>query len=266
MNKNVLNDFLDDNLETNQFARLRISAGMNKSNFFNTKSAKKILENLIDTESNKWVNNAKKGSGHETPDFVNESDQIMMELMTVDDIKIKKNKNIQKQRESESKKQLIDIFGPELVKGKKIITNPDTTDIPTDEHHNYNSYVKNSLRIIDKHIQSIPTYQKNHPNYKLIFLICDESTSYVQGEKYGDKVDGKKVHKPYLDRQMVQEFKGTKVDYLVWYKMNEHPSIKKITYNNEVPVAHQISVLDLKNLSDDNFIDYEKDSMVSLEK
>ena len=44
------------------------------------------------------------------------------------------------------------------------------TDLPEREDHNYQFYIENFKRTIEKHIRSIPLYRKNHPNYKIVFL------------------------------------------------------------------------------------------------
>jgi hypothetical protein len=35
---------------------------------------------------------------------------------------------------------------------------------------------------VKKHIKSIPLYQKNHPGYKTVFFVFDESCGYVLAE------------------------------------------------------------------------------------
>ena len=61
----------------------------------------------------------------------------------------------------------------------RIFIIPDTK-LPTKEDHNFARYIANFERVFKKHEEKIDLYKSNHPGYKTIFFIFDESSAYRQ--------------------------------------------------------------------------------------
>lgn len=254
--------------EENQLEALKTHSYLPSQKFVDSESIGRILDDLMNPNDTKWISNTGNGSGHLPPDFVNSEDALMMDIMAVGDIHTQKNgkKNIQKQREAKLKKELENFLGREWLSSREVFVNPDTSDIPTDNHHNYKSYVKNTKRILNKHIESIPLYRKNHPTYKLIFLIFDESTSYVEGERYQQVVVAPRNHIPYRDKEMMMLLFNADVDYVIWFQPYMNQEAKEANYKDGLLPVSQIAGIDLSTIKEDYLQSYNEDKMHSYEK
>ncbi|MBR3418968.1 MAG: hypothetical protein IKG82_09800 [Oscillospiraceae bacterium] len=173
-----------------------------------------------------WIDS----SGHNAPppDFYSDEFRIMMDVMRVDDHERKNSKgktfSPHKQHEREIYQEL---------ERKGILAQFPNADVcingwsglPTYEDHNYTFYRKSFARIMHKHIKHIPNYKKNHPGYKVIFFVFDESTAYLQSPF---KVNKQYQHTPfeawcgdphlyYADPVFLSSFIGRGIDYLIWF-------------------------------------------------
>ena len=64
------------------------------------------------------------------------------------------------------------------------------TDLPTQEDHSYDKYLSKFKMVIYNHNSSYDLYKNNHVNYKLIYLILDESSSYMEKEDFNFNLRG----------------------------------------------------------------------------
>ena len=167
-----------------------------------------------------WVDCSAKNDP--PPDFYSESQKLMMEVMRIDDHAFEQNGKVINptiQRESMRAKEL----------RKKLNLSSDTqlfinspTDLPSLQDHNYRFYKYNFKRVIEKHIEKIPLYRSNHPDYKLIFFVFDESSMYCQTDiqnriiKKDEPVLGK-PHVWYFDKAFIDVFMNSGIDYLIWF-------------------------------------------------
>lgn len=217
-----------------------------------------------------WVNSS--GHSDPPPDFYSDKHKLMMDVMRIDDhtrINAKGNVcNPVNQRESIIQKQLQkDLIPNYFPKAEYVFVNA-VTDLPSLEDHNYKFYYTGFERVVKKHIDSIPLYRQNHPGYKVIFFILDESTGYVQVNspdivKRGF-VRGLKIPiTPYLhfiDKRFVDVFRGSDIDYVIWhtpYKIMD----KSLPY--ELPAT---CVFDVKNYDYKDIIEYPEDLIMSTEE
>ena len=53
-----------------------------------------------------------------------------------------------------------------------------SSGLSTKEDHDYQKYIDNFQRVFEKHNLKVPKYKENHPGYKTIFFIYDESSAY----------------------------------------------------------------------------------------
>ena len=229
----------------------------------------KIFRLLKSYKFNKqWVNSS--GKNDPPPDFYNNKSKLMMDVMTVEDNSYKNQKgkivNLTKEQEE---KTLRKYFGANYKNERDDlrISVVAHSGLSTIEDHNFDRYVKNFKRVVEKHIDKLNLYKKNHPNFKIIFFIFDESTAYIESLekqeknfKQGQRMCGR-PHIYFCDRQFVNIFKDSKIDYIVWYApwkmiLNEFGQPFKFP---------QCAVIDVKNIKDRILVDYENDRMVSSE-
>ena len=213
-----------------------------------------------------WKNAS--GKGDPPPDFYSENLKIMMDVMRIDDHGYENsrgkiiNPTLKKENEIYN-----EIMNSEFIKNIKfkgdIIVNA-VTDLPSNEDHNYDFYLKNFKRIINKHIESIPLYKENHPGFKLIFFVFDESSGYLEKEDYtnikkvGQAVRGR-IHDWFLDESFVNILKESEVDYLIWYSPYKH----YIGLNEEL--LPKACVYDVKKIDNNILIKYDIRKMESVE-
>ena len=138
------------------------------------------------------------------------------------------------------------------------------TNLPTKEDHNYSFYRENFKRVIEDHIRKIGLYKSNHPGYKIVFFVMDESSSYCQlcdkkvDIKEGDKAKVK-PHLHFFDKAFTNVFIESEIDYLIWFS----PFKYFRTVQGFLDLPHAV-VFDIHNMNFDEF-DYVSDNMVSLE-
>ncbi len=204
----------------------------------------------------KWIDASSKNML--PPDFYNEKLKLMMDTMRVDDHSfIDKNGkiiNFHNKRESELTKELISKNESirEAAQSGRLFINPIHYRLG-EEDHNYSLYVENFKRVVFNHIEKIKNYKKNHPNFKTIFLIFDESTAYLKcSSNNRPKVPGElfygELHLWWNDYNLLESFENSRIDYIIWvtpYKVLQTtkrvtiPSIcvidvKKIRYNDTI--------------------------------
>lgn len=189
------------------------------------------IEDILDKVCNQerwhsWINSADKSAP--PPDFYSDEFNIMMDVMRVNDHEHKGKKgklyNPSMTRERQMYKELEDAGILKQFPNAKVYLNGDT-QLPTHEDHNYDLYLKCFRRVIQKHIESIPLYKKNHPGHKVIFLVFDESSAYFELEqmvdtkrqcKKGEIMSGR-PHFFFCDNAFIETFMNKGIDYLFWY-------------------------------------------------
>lgn len=180
---------------------------------------------------NHWVDTS--DNSLPPPDFYSDDFKIMMEVMRIDDIgysvekrgKIKHvnlvNAEENKIKHEMEKSGVLDLFSNDT----KLFINPKLPDLSTKDFRNYSRYKSNLKRIVDEHKKSIKLYRKNHPGFKLIFFIFDESEEYIEvidekvanEEPYiGRPIFGSR-HYPFLDKALMDSFIDSDIDYLAWF-------------------------------------------------
>ena len=238
-------------------------------NFFKCERIHSLLTGMFNRKN--WINSS--GKSDPPPDFYNNKHKIMMDVMRIDDHayvdskgKIQ-NKTLQHEGE---------IF--------KMINQPDRDDIklfivadtklPTNEDHNFERYYKNFERVFREHESKLSLYQSNHPGFKTIFFIFDESTAYVEvtnpnnvnKERHeGDLTPACKPHLFCLDNKFINIFKESNIDYIIWYA-----PWKMIRYmrHNRVKIypLPKCAIYDIKGIKNKKFIDYDHETMISSEE
>ncbi len=213
-----------------------------------------------------WKNSS--GKSDPPPDFYCDEFKLMMDVMRVDDHahKNKKGKivNPTNARESQIQKELrekgiYDTF-PNV---ENIIVCADT-GLPTEQDHNYDYYRKNFIRILEEHKRKIELYKQNHPGFKIVFFVLDESSAYTESVIKPQKMEEGmpmlgRPHFWFFDKSFLQVFMNSSIDYLIWYApyKQEH-----LFFGFEFP---EVVVYDTK-LSINDCIEYDAAKMISCEE
>ena len=226
-----------------------------------------IFQSIADPEQwDLWHNSS--GRGDPPPDFYCDSQNLMLEVMRVDDHAFvsKKGKVVNPYKAKETalfqelkEKGFLDIGGKDL----QVFINADT-GLPTEEDHNYSFYMNNFKRVVETHKKKIRKYNENHPGYKMVFLVFDESSTYLETDHprpkivlKGQKIYGKR-HFHFLDSAFLKTFIQSEIDYLIWYtpyKFMETENGEIITeprvcvFNTRYPVFHAISYTEANMVS-----------------
>ena len=177
----------------------------------------------------KWIDSSRKDAP--PPDFYCEELRLMMDVMRVDDHgRIGENGksiiNPTLQRESEVMRDLknrgiLDKF-PNVPIHLRV-----ETGLPTDEDHNYIFYRDSFLRTVKSHIDKIKKYQLNHPGFKTVFFIFDESSFYFESahdnirKSKGAIIQGA-FHLWFFDKAFINIFTDSPVDYVIWFSPYKH--------------------------------------------
>ena len=105
---------------------------------------------LADDYLKKWKDNS---ASLFPPDFLNDSDSLMLEVMRIDDHYPdgKKNPVLVKEKQMHKDLQPLLKHFPNI---KHVFCNA-VTDLPTEEDHNYRNYYKSFKRTINKHAERI---------------------------------------------------------------------------------------------------------------
>lgn len=225
-----------------------------------------IANSILDEDiwKSEWVDSS--GKDEPPPDFYNDNKKLMLEVMRVDDHTFEENGRIKNPTNQQArkldnylKKQGFYDENPKLT----VLINA-VTDLPSSKDHNYVYYRDNFRRIIEKHKRSIPLYRENHPEYKLIFMVYDESSMYFKVKeknkiiRTGELFVGEE-HYWYYDKAFVESFILSGVDYLVWFA-----PCKYVEYAGEAPDLPMACIFDCNQIANE-LIEYDPDYMMSVE-
>lgn len=171
-----------------------------------------------------WINSSAKNAL--PPDFYSDKYKLMLEVMRVDDHGYKKNgkyRNPTYERERELENNIRGCVSDERGYISSDIFIVANTGLPSEEDHNYNFYLENFKRVIEKHRKKIAKYKQNHPGYKVLFYVFDESSAYFLAKdktaktpKPGEIVLGEH-HLYWRDKAFLSAFMETEIDYVIWY-------------------------------------------------
>lgn len=219
---------------------------------------------------NKWVYNA--GKSDSPPDFHSDELGLMMEVMRVDNHAHVNKKGVLvnpvNEKESKIQKEVrrkIKEAHPEADVDSLPIFVDAITGLSSNENHNFTLYYENFRRTVSKHISKISLYRQNHPNKKLVFFVCDESTAYVRvdeelarrGPIALEKFEGD-PHRVFADMRFLIEFKNADVDYVIWY------TPFKLLHGCRIQLP-KVAVFDIKRCKFNQNFNYPVENMVSAE-
>ena len=231
-------------------------------------AVKEIFASIHDTEEWKlWSNSS--GKSDPPPDFYNDKLKVMMDVMRIDDHAFEKKNgkivNPTHQKESMIQKEIRKSGMLDNFPNVKDVMVTAVTDLPTAEDHNYKFYYSNFERVLMKHNNQIDLYGKNHPGYKTIFLVLDESSAYFEMKsKMDNGVMKGQPHYWFWDNMFVKVLKKLRIDYLIWYAPFKYYEVPN---GDEKPDLPEVCVIDIKDITqwDSHLISYDMSKMKSVE-
>lgn len=259
-----MNLFDDENKIIEHFQRIQ-----DKEVFFPKLDDK--IESLYKSihELNEWTSwKYSAGKDDPPPDYYNENMSVMMDVMRVDDHAFlsKKGKVVNPTNAGESKlRKELDESGilEYFPNCKEVFINAKTL-LPTEEDHNYRFYKENFARVIGEHARKVELYKRNHPGYKIVFFVMDESSAYFRiYDKSIKPEEGKSVigapHLFFFDKSFIEEIKNIKIDYLIWYA-----PFKLLRPNDGIFTLPQAVIYNIHEMDFDD-IEYDQSEMRSSE-
>jgi len=210
-----------------------------------------------------WINSS--GKDALPPDFYSKKYKFMLEVMRTDDYR--EGYNSPNALESKRVKEVEDMLranGTRSLKEAniKLLIIPDMSKA---SENGYGLYVENFKRIVEKHIKKIDNYRKNHPGYKLGFLIFDEAPAYFKPldkgikPKAGEAISGW-PHLYFKDKNLVDSFCNADVDFIIWIT-----PFKDLPGN--IHFLPKICVFDMKRIKawKRYLMDYKEDDLICME-
>lgn len=219
----------------------------------------------------KWINSSAKNAP--PPDFYNDKTKMMMEVMKIDDHAYKdktgKIQNPVAKKESEILKRY---FG----KGYKTDRNDlsccviASSGLPTREDHDYQKYFANFQRVFENHNSKIPKYKENHPEYKTIFFVYDESSAYGECIDSNDakislqegRIVQAKPHLPFFDKRFIEIIKNSEVDYVIWFM----PYKRIVKQDKKIVKIPKCVVIEKNKIKEKYIVNYDSNLIISSEE
>ena len=225
--------------------------GLNKIFLSNdTTGVREVFASIHDMEEWKlWSNSS--GKSDPPPDFYNDKLKLMMDVMRIDDHayenKNGKIVNLTNKQESMIQKEIRKSGMLDDFPNVKNVMVTAVTDLPTDEDHNYKFYCSNFKRVLMKHNNQIDLYRKNHPGYKTIFFVLDESSAYFEMEsKMDNGVMKGQLHYWFWDNMFVNVLKKLRIDYLIWCAPFKYYEVSNWDEKTDLP---EVCVIDIKDIN-----------------
>lgn len=215
---------------------------------------------LGEKQKQKWKDNSQSTM---PPDFINEADGLMLEVMRFDDHSPDGTKNPYLARVKKMAKDAAP-FVDELADLRHFYAIPNT-GLPTDEDHNYKFYYNGFRRTVEKHLAKVETYRKNHPNKKLVFLAMDESSGvYIERVSSDENGTLGRPHFVFFDRRFVEVFQNSGIDYFILFTPFNH--FETLEKRLELP---KLVIYDIGHMKEGSLLriyDYDETRMVSSER
>ena len=199
----------------------------------------------------RWHNTS--GKNDPPPDFFNDRARLMMDSMRLDDSAfVDNNGKVQNETLKKEDEILRYYFGNDYRKNTNNIT-CFVNVRSTLQYCSYERYRQNFERVITHHKSKINIYKKNHPNYKTVFFLFDESLMYVEVQNKDDiskmYLEGYSIkarpHCCFYDNVFIDLLKKSGADYVVWFAVNKALRISK----NKIRVYPSCAIYDIQHLN-----------------
>ena len=231
----------------------------------------KIRDSLVNYFKRKhWIDSSAKNAP--PPDFYNDKLKMMMDVMRIDDnAYVDKQGKVQNPIYKKENELLKSYLGNDYKKVRDDISCfvIASSGLPTQQDHNFTRYFDNFKRVFEHHNKKVANYKKNHPGYKTIFFVFDESTAYIEAldKQYikdnpqeGELSCGQ-PHLACCDKRFLDIIINSEVDYVIWYT-----PYKLITdINGKMFPLPKVAIIERAKIPQEAFQIYNSDLMISSE-
>lgn len=224
---------------------------------YNTQLERKTYEKIANKEKWKqWKDSS--GKGDPPPDFYSDTYKMMMDVMRVNDneqkfINGKKEVFVNKEVKAERKTlNYIEKMCGGKIPAETVIINT-SSGLEGEQAHNYQKYKEHFQRIVSKHMEKIPLYKQNHPGYKTIFFICDESDCY----RIEPGMTSNDFHLFYKDKNFVEIFIKSGIDIVIWHT----PEKRVLTPEFGWIQCFNTVIIDTRCLKEEDLIEYDENKI-----
>ena len=255
----VLKERLTDNSmkgELNVIGLLRMMALYSNPSFIDSDPNNNIrpyLESILYWEN--WTDSS--GKADPPPDFFNQSESLMMEVMRISHEQYVDDRgnphDPSAARVSDFIKEMTEVGGlaiDRFFKCNTVIEAKKETDVV--RPYSYQQYLESFNRVVGSHISKINLYRKNHPGFKLIFLIYDESVPYYIDDGATSSNSDVQYYDPVYDEAIHKVLRNADVDMVIWFCpymiLADSPVVPPITFfNPKNPIETEVyNVEDVK--------------------
>ena len=172
---------------------------------FNDEESKSIYESLAFNREN-WIDNSAKSSP--PPDYLNPTENIMLEVMRVNDTDSDMNRGESRLQQELSNSGILELF-PNV---------QNITCVPDVHSQSYEKYCRSFVKTVENHSTKIDKYRTNHPEIdRVVFMICDESEAYYEVQEQTPKGSKARVHIWFSDISFMRVLKKSGVETIIWF-------------------------------------------------
>ncbi len=261
---------LFEDKEQNLLEDFRLFSSMNTESVYlvsDTDETRMIIRSIIDDNSwhSEWIDSSSKSDP--PPDFYNKNRDLMLEVMRVDDHSFEEKGRIQNptnQKARAVEKELREKgFLDNSPNARLFVNSP--TDLPSSKDHDYRFYKDSFKRIIEKHKGQIHQYRENHPGYKLIFFVYDESSIYCRVDtpnrtiKQGERIKGI-PHYWFYDKTFLDLIRDSGIDFFIWFTPYKLFELMELPFDLPRTCVYDCNHMQIEA------IEYPEDYMMSLEE
>ncbi|WP_159613904.1 hypothetical protein [Glutamicibacter sp. JC586] len=150
----------------------------------------------------------------ERPDFEDLSASLLLESMIVDDHPRPGKKDKTRAREGAVLREIKELGL--AVHSEATVVAAVSSGLPTDQDHNYRSYIYQFKRTISDHARKVEVYHAERRGFDLGFLVLDESTAYFESLGSFGRTGQGKPHYWFADSAFTDVMVQSGVDCFIW--------------------------------------------------
>ena len=250
-------------IESNQFDTVNLLHKSFRVLPFSFKNLWAYLKIALPINRCKWIDSS--ADTNNPPDFYSDKYKLMCDFMRVDEYEQKKGVNPALAHERE-------VINDLPIEGDcTVFLVPDGTKL-FGMQHDYEMYLKMIDRVLMQHNKRVRAYNNNHPGFKSIFVVFDESSLYVEAYRhyereelaYGMPFKAKRMHKPYRDNNILNLISKLDCDYILWVNpfKRTNRSMSKSGRSFKIP---SIALIEVKRVNKIKCISYNSSLLISTE-
>ena len=254
--------FLD--YEANLFSQINIEWRSFTIVPFSLDSLLTFCKIALPSSRSNWVDNSSNTCC--PPDFYSPKHKLMCEFMRVNEYEDENGYNPMLAHERDVINKL------NVPPGSTVFLKPDHRKI-AGMKHDYEMYLRVIDRVLTRHNHRVETYQSNHPGFKTIFVVFDETSFYVEADRHyerdetipGEAFVAKRIHKPFLDKNILGIISNLQCDYVLWVSPFKNLTPDMLPPGQKAIKIPRLAMISVKNLTKIEAIEYDRSKLVSVE-